>query len=140
MQQITPKLYQGDIKDALATTQSTNIDVLIYLGQEMPTQLCFNCKIACFHIPLNDGKNDMSKLRKTIFIIYLTSLNNKLLIACLAGISRSILLATSIFALTKNISFDAAYWHIKEMVPQSQPELNLLRQIQQITEELRCCL
>ena len=140
MQQITDKLYQGDIKDALANTQSSNIDVIVYLGQELPTQLCFNCKSLCLHLPLVDGKNDLSKIRKAIFIIYLTSLNNKLLVACRGGISRSILIVSSIYALQNNISFDSAYWHIKELAPQAQPELNLLREIQQITEELRRCL
>ena len=140
MQQITDKLYQGDIKDALANTQSSNIDVIVYLGLELPTQLCFNCKSLCLHLPLIDGKNDLSKIRKAIFIIYLTSLNNKLLVACRGGISRSILITTSLYALTNNISFDSAYWHIKELAPQAQPELNLFREIQQITEELRLCL
>ena len=140
MQQITDKLYQGDIKDALANTQSSNIDVIVYLGQELPTQLCFNCKIACFHLPIVDGKNGLTKIRKAIFIIYIASLDNKLLIACRGGISRSVLITSSIYALQNNISFDSAYWHIKELAPQAQPELNLFREIQQITEELRLCL
>ena len=140
MQQITDKLYQGDIKDALANTQSSNIDVIVYLGQELPTQLCFNCKSLCLHLPLIDGKNELTKIRKVIFIIYIASIDNKLLIACRGGISRSVLITSSIYALQNNISFDSAYWHIKELVPQAQPELNLFREIQQITEELRLCL
>jgi protein-tyrosine phosphatase len=140
MQQITEKLYQGDINDAVINSNNTNIDIIIYLGQEIPEKLCFNCTPACFHLPLNDGKNKLPKLRKIIFATYIASLENKLLITCRAGLSRSVLVATSIFALTNNISFDKAYWHIKEILPQSNPELNLFREIQQTTEELRCCL
>jgi protein-tyrosine phosphatase len=141
MQKITPKLYQGDVQDALVNSCSSDIDIIIYLGQEIPQKLCFNCRPTCIHIPMNDGKNGLTKIRDIIFPIYITSLNDKkILIACRAGISRSILITASLYALTKNISFDAAYWYIKEIAPQAQPELNLLREISQITEELRCSI
>jgi protein-tyrosine phosphatase len=140
MQQITDKLYQGDVNDAIINSSSANIDIIIYLGQEIPEKLCFNCAPACFHLPLNDGKTELSKLRKIIFIIYIASLDSKILIACRAGLSRSVLVTTAIFALTNKISFDATYHHIKKLIPQSQPELNLMKEIRQITEELKCCL
>ena len=137
MQQITDKLYQGNIEDALKNTHDTPIDVIVYLGQDAPSQHYFNCEPACFHFPLNDGKNNLSKLRKVIFAIYIASIDNKLLIACRGGISRSVLITSSIYALQNNISFDSAYWHIKELAPKAQPELHLLYGISQITEELR---
>jgi protein-tyrosine phosphatase len=140
MQQITDKLYQGNIEDALANSDSANIDVILYLGQEIHPRLCFNCAPVCLHLPLNDGKNGLTKIRKTIFLVYMASLDNRMLIACRAGISRSVLVTASIFALTNKMSFDEAYLHIKNTIPQSQPELNLMKEISLVTEELRCCL
>lgn len=137
MQQITPQLFQGNMEDALNASCSSNIDIIIYLGEEVPIKLCFNCEPTCIHIPIIDGKNNLSKIRNLIFLSYIMSSNNKkILIACRAGISRSVLLTTSTFALHKKISFDEAYAQIKELIPQSQPELNLLQEMRQITEEL----
>lgn len=138
MQQITGKLYIGDIHDALNNSHDTTIDIIIYLGQEIPERLCFNCKPTCIHIPLIDGRNDPLKIKNVILITRSAIKNgNTILIACLGGISRSVLITTAVYALTNNICFDAAYWHIKEIVPQSQPELNLMQEICQVTEELR---
>lgn len=139
MQQITPKLYQGDMQDALRSSSKSNIDVIIYLGQEIPLQLCFNCAHAVIHMPMNDGKNDLSKLRNIIFLTYIISSDNKkILIACRAGISRSILITSSLFALQNKMGFDEAYENIKKLVPQSLPELHLFQEIKQITEEMSC--
>lgn len=141
MQQITPKLFQGNMEDALQNLNNTKIDIIIYLGQQIPLKLCFNCQSTLIHIPLNDGKNSLSKLRNLLFLTYIISTNDKtILIACRAGISRSILLTTSIYALQKKIDFDKAYQQIKEQIPQSFPELHLLQEMKQITEELTCCL
>lgn len=141
MQQITPQLFQGNMEDALRNTCNSNVDIIIYLGQEIPTRLCFNCEPTCIHIPTNDGENKLSKLRDIVFLSYILSNNGKkILIACRAGISRSVLLTTSVFALHQKINFDEAYKQIKEKIPQSQPELHLLQEMKQVTEELLCCI
>ena len=141
MRKITNNLYIGNREDTLTLlTKNESFDIIIYLGQEIPTKLCFNCKPTCIHIPLNDGKNGLSKIRNTLFLVYIASLNKKILIACRAGISRSVSVTTAVYALTQKISFDEAYKQIKAIVPESQPELNLLKEVRQITEELKCCI
>jgi len=139
MRQITPTLYLGNQDDALYQTNG-NFDIIFYLGQESPTKLCFNCKPTCIHIPLNDGKNGLSKIRNILFTIYVASMEKKVLVACRAGISRSVSIVTAIYALTQKVDFDEAYKYVKTKAPQSQPELNLLKEVRQITEELKCCI
>ena len=140
MQQITDTIYLGDVNDALIASCSENFDIIIYLGQEIPTKLCFNCKPTCIHLPLIDGKNGQTKLRKVLFLTYMASLDNRLLISCRAGLSRSVLITTAVYALAQKISFEKAYQHIKKLRPQSFPELNLFQEVKQTTEELACCL
>ena len=138
MQQITEHLYIGDMQDTLSVSNDNSFDVLVYLGQEIPPKLCFNCTPTCLHIPIVDGENGLSKIRKVIFITYLALLNNdKILIACRAGISRSVCVTTSAYALINKMSFDEAYKYIKHVRPQSQPELHLLHDVRKITEELK---
>jgi protein-tyrosine phosphatase len=140
MQQITSNLFIGDMQDALIASKS-NFDVLIYLGQKIPPQLC-NCTPVCLHIPIIDGENKYSKIRKVIFLTYISLLDNdRTLIACRAGISRSVCITTSAYALINKVSFEEAYEHIKQLRPQSQPECNLLYQVKKVTKELqKCCL
>ena len=140
MQQITPTLFIGDMQDAMAAT-SSNFDVLIYLGQEIPMQLCFNCEPVCLHFPLIDGANGLTKIRHTVLLAYITLLSgNKTLVACRAGISRSVCLTASMYALSQRISFDEAYKHVKHVRPQAQPELNLLNEFRKTTGEVLCCI
>lgn len=141
MQQITPKLFQGDMEDALRSCHESNIDVIIYLGQEIPSRLCFNCVPTCIHIPLNDGSNPLPKIRNAVFLMYILSNDNKkILVACRMGVSRSVLFATSIYALQTKTDFKIAYKEIKKRVPQGYPEYHLFNEVEKVTEELRCCL
>lgn len=141
MQQITNKLHVGNVEDALQTSCNGDFDVIVYLGQEAPQKLFFNCTPLCVHIPLNDGQNGLFKIRKAIFTIYILSLDcKKILISCRAGISRSVSIATAIYALTRKAYFEESYNLIREKVPQAQPKLNLLKEVKQVTEELKCCL
>lgn len=141
MHQITPKLFQGDVEDALRSSYRGGVDTIIYLGQEIPRKLCFNCIPTCVHIPLSDGKNPLPKIRTALFIMYILSNDNKrILIACRMGVSRSVLFTTSLFALQNGLDFKEAYKLIKTKIPQGYPESHLFNDVQKVTEELKCCL
>lgn len=141
LQKVTEKLFIGDMQDALRSSQQPDINIIIYLGQEIPKQLCFNCMPVCIHLPMNDGRNGLNRIRKILFTAYIsTTFGEKVLVACRAGISRSVLVTSALYSMHKNIPFPEAYRYIKLIRQQSQPELNLFREIEQISEEIRCCL
>lgn len=141
MQRITDKIYIGDREDAISQASSGYVDLILYLGQEIPEKLCFKCTPTCVHLPLKDEPNGLLKIRKVLFLAYIAStLNEKMLIACRAGISRSVLVTASLYALTQKVSFNDAYQHLKRVRQQSYPELGLMREVRQVTEELRCCI
>lgn len=139
MQQIMNNLYIGDIQDALNTCSKQEKIIIVSLVQDIPLKLCFNSIPSIIHIPLFDGKNELIKIKTALQVICtLLEKNNKVLIACRAGLSRSVIITTAVYALQNKISFDEAYNYINKVYPQNFPEQELFQQTKKVTEELMC--
>lgn len=141
MQEIVDHLYLGNLKDVTnwAKHPECEPNIIIYFGQHVPTGLCHSCYPTFIHIPLKDGENIITKLANVIQITYsiVESYDGKIMISCRAGLSRSVVMITVVYALTKNVDFDDAFEYIKNKCPQSIPKQNLLSQAKQIVEELK---
>lgn len=128
MIEIQPNLFQGDRDDAIRCSQNKSVDVIIYLGQEMNEyKLMYRSKIPVIHIPLNDGHNPQSRLEYVMLNIAYAVVDDKVLLACRLGISRSP--ALTVLYLTKHKSFDDAYNFVKKKIPHMQIEPHLYKAI-----------
>jgi len=140
MQKIKDKLYQGNLEDTIAWVDNPKHEqnIIIYLGQTIPNGLCHNCYPTFIHIPIRDGENTPSRVLNTILITHsiIENYKGKILIACRAGLSRSIIITISIYSLLEEISFDKAYKHVKKKCSNILPEQNLLREAKQVVDEI----
>lgn len=135
-------IFIGNMKDVmnLKSENPNKISTVIYLGQVIPVQICFVKSPMCVHIPTKDGKNGPKKIKKIIYVIGALNLNgDKILIACRAGMSRSVIISTAIYAIKQKIPFDKAYQYIKTLYPQSLPESHFYEETKKVVEELSKC-
>lgn len=144
MQEINPSLFLGNVNDALfwAKNHEPEPSIIFYLGQIVPDELCRSKNLTLVHLPLVDGVNNSHKILNIVGTIYhlTTHHTDSVLIACRAGLSRSVAVTTAVYALTENVSFDEAFDHMKSVCKDCLPEQSLLRQVRKVMEELRCCL
>lgn len=135
MIEILLNFFQGDRNDAIRCSRDKSAGVIIYLGQEMNEQkLMYGSKVPLIHIPLNDGHNPQSKLEYVMLNVAYALVEDKVLLACRFGISRSP--ALTILYLTKRMLFDDAYNYVKKKIPQMQIEPHLYKVIKEATERL----
>ena len=84
------KLYHGNMQDVIKALKTKEVDVIVYLGQELPIKISYKSSLPIVHIPLNDGKNMSLKIDLALLNIAYLELDDKVLVACRAGISRSV--------------------------------------------------
>lgn len=140
MQNLFDNIFIGDMKDIMSQEIENTINTIIYLGQVIPIKTCYQKNPMCVHIPTKDGKNGPEKIKKIIYVIGALNLNgDKLLIACRAGMSRSVIISTAIYAIKQKIPFDKAYKYIEKIYPQSLPESHFYEETKKVVEELSKC-
>lgn len=138
MYKIMDNIYLGSADDAIEVSNGNEIEIIIYLGQELPQKLSFNCEKTCVHIPLNDGLNDYDKLRNAVsIIIAILALNKPTLVSCRACLSRSPLVMACIVSAVEDIPFEHALELIRNQNKAIQPEHNLRTQLELLASELR---
>jgi len=143
MKEIINNLFLGDIHDAISVSQTKSVDAIVYVGQELPDDLAFHSSIPVVHIPLVDGVNDELRIHLALINIGYLTLEDKTLVACRAGLSRSPTVVVGFLAVYypykfKSLedkgafTFDKAYEYIHKLIPQFQPENNLLRTVKNV--------
>lgn len=136
MNEILPYLFQGHKADAIFQSQNNDLDVIIYLGQELNERcLTHNSKIPVIHFPLNDGKND--EKRYTILngiISYLININGfDVLVACRYGESRSPAIMISYLMYSEKYIFALALQYVRRRIDGFKPCEELLSDISQLS-------
>jgi len=133
-------LYQGDSEDAVRESKQNNMDCIIYVGQELPHQLSHESSIPIIHIPLKDGKNPCKKVI-TALNIYLflcaQCYQQKCLIACRQGISRSPTLAAAYYSLLSSMPFDYILEELKKINPRINPHPEFIESVRKSLEEVK---
>jgi len=121
LRQITPNIYHGNMEDAIAISklQNTDINFILYLGQELPHELSHNSLHPVIHIPLKDGYNDELRILTALHNIIITSLEYKILVACRGGLSRSpaLIVAYTVIKNKKRFPLKDYLPSLKEKIP-----------------------
>jgi len=89
---ISDSLFQGDAVGAILAGINKQIDVVVYLGQELPKELSYCSTCPVVHIPLVDGKNDSLSIHLVVLNISYLELDDRVMIVCRQGLSRSVAL------------------------------------------------
>ena len=121
LNKIFGKLYQGNMEDVIRALKSKEVDVIVYLGQGLPRGIAFKSSLPIVHVPLNDGVNDAIKIDITLLNISYLELDDKVLVACRAGLSRSVVIC-------------AAYLHVYQSEDFPGSFDDCLKRVQEITK------
>uniref|UniRef100_UPI00358F172B dual specificity protein phosphatase 8-like n=1 Tax=Myxine glutinosa TaxID=7769 RepID=UPI00358F172B len=137
---ILPHLYLGSEKDVM------DEDVMVQNGITFVLNASTSCPkpdfvaIANFmRVPVNDGYCDkiLPWLSKAVdFIDRVKVCNSRVLVHCLAGISRSATIAIAYIMKTMGLSSDDAYRFVKERRPSISPNFNFLGQLMEFEKLL----
>ena len=137
MIKIAENLFQGDLNDALRTSAEKTVDVIVYLGQGMPDKLAYG-DVPVIHIPLKDGKDLELKINIIFSSIGLSNLKlqQKTLVACRAGLSRSPIIIAGFLGIVKynHPSFSKGFKEMKKLIPNCMPHPDLLENIKKFVE------
>jgi len=139
MIKIEKNLYQGNLDDAIEASKNKTVDAIVYLGQELPRKLSHESKIPVIHIPMKDGENEEILVHLALLNIGFLETDDKTLVACRAGISRSPIIITAYLATYHyaRVDFDRAYNRVKRLIPSFNPEQNLLAIVKKVVESYR---
>ncbi len=136
MIEVLPHLYQGDANDAINASKGEIVDVIVFLGQNLPFEL-EHSDVPVIHYPLEDGPNSDMKIEVLMDIFY--SLDTyDFLVSCDAGLSRSPLMIMAYLMcgyegnFYREWKFDQTYNFVKEKIPVFKPEQSLLAQIKRL--------
>ncbi|XP_069763935.1 dual specificity protein phosphatase 8-like [Narcine bancroftii] len=131
--QILPCFYLGSQSDVL------NKDVMVRNKITHILNVSSNCPKPAFipdshflRIPVNDSYCDslLPWLNKSVeFIDTVRSMQCRVLVHCLAGISRSAAIAIAYVMRTMDLSLDDAYRYVKDRRPTISPNFNFLGQL-----------
>ena len=143
MNKIHDWLYQGNLYDAITAAKGkTEIGCILWFSQGIPLNLTYHSKIPIIHIPINDGRNSIEKMRviKNVVTAPFLFLNTKVLVACRGGISRSPMMviymilndSSLVHDLNLKDDFDAVYKFVKSKIPEMQPNQSLYRQVKSL--------
>lgn len=136
IRKIHKNLYHGNREDAILASKSKVVDVIVYLGQDLPYELSHDSQIPIIHIPMKDGNNDDLKIHLVFLNIGYIELDDKVLVSCRAGISRSPTIITGFLATyySGKYTFENALRKVKKLIPEFQPESNLLRKVEEVVK------
>ncbi|XP_067876111.1 dual specificity protein phosphatase 8-like [Heterodontus francisci] len=139
--QILPYFYLGSQNDVL------NKEVMVQNGISHILNVSSNCPKPAFipdshflRIPVNDSYCDslLPWLNKSVeFIDTVRSMKCRVLVHCLAGISRSAAIAIAYIMRTMDFSLDDAYRFVKDRRPSISPNFNFLGQLVEYEKAIR---
>jgi len=135
MRMISKNVFQGDSTDADSVANGKNdyCNAVLFLGLQLPPYLQ-NTKNVVVHVPMRDESeiNSPDKFFMALEILYLMidDRDCKVLIACDAGMSRSVLLSL-LFLISLDYTWDEAELMIKQLCPQSDIEASLFNQMRE---------
>ncbi|XP_038639764.1 LOW QUALITY PROTEIN: dual specificity protein phosphatase 8-like [Scyliorhinus canicula] len=131
--QILPYFYLGSQNDVL------NKELMVQNGITHILNVSSNCPKPAFiadshflRIPVNDSycESLLPWLNKSVeFIDTVRSMKSRVLVHCLAGISRSAAIAIAYVMRTMDFSLDDAYRFVKDRRPSISPNFNFLGQL-----------
>ncbi|XP_078063199.1 dual specificity protein phosphatase 8-like [Mustelus asterias] len=131
--QILPYVYLGSQNDVL------NKELMVHNGITHILNVSSNCPKPAFipdshflRIPVNDSycESLLPWLNKSVeFIDTVRSMKSRVLVHCLAGISRSAAIAIAYIMRTMDFSLDDAYRFVKDRRPSISPNFNFLGQL-----------
>ncbi|XP_041033408.1 dual specificity protein phosphatase 8-like [Carcharodon carcharias] len=131
--QILPYFYLGSQNDVL------NKELMVQNGITHILNVSSNCPKPAFipdshflRIPVNDSycESLLPWLNKSVeFIDMVRSMKSRVLVHCLAGISRSAAIAIAYVMRTMDFSLDDAYRFVKDRRPSISPNFNFLGQL-----------
>lgn len=130
---ILPHLYLGCQRDVLNKDLMQQIDVVYVLNA---SNSCpkpdFIPESHFLRVPVNDsfGEKILPWLDRSLdFIEKAKACNSRVLVHCLAGISRSATIAIAYIMKRRDLSLDEAYRFVKEKRPTISPNFNFLGQL-----------
>ncbi|KAG9352434.1 hypothetical protein JZ751_020848 [Albula glossodonta] len=138
---ILPHLYLGSQKDVLNKDLMAQSDITYVLNA---SNTCpkpdFICESHFMRIPVNDNYCEklLPWLEKTNDFIDKAKVSNcRVIVHCLAGISRSATIAIAYIMKTMGLSSDDAYRFVKDRRPSISPNFNFLGQLLEFEKGLR---
>lgn len=144
MKKIIKNLFLGNCDDAIQASKTKSVDAIVYVGQELPRELSHESKIPVVHVPLKDGYNDDLPIHLILGILGHLTLEDKTLLACRGGISRSPTLAVAYLATyhSKKYSIEDeesftlldATMLIHKLIPEYQPEPIFLKCVKDVAK------
>ena len=136
MIKVCKNLYQGNLQDVETVVNGRQVKAIVYLGQDLPDKLSYNSNVPVVHIPMVDGDNDELTIHLALLNISYLCLDDKTLVACRAGISRSPVIVAAYLSVYEyeNHNFDKALERIRKLNPTFQPEQNLLKVVRKVCE------
>jgi len=125
---VKDNLYQGDREDAIRVSRSKEVDAIVYVGQEFPIEL-IGSQIPVVHLPFKDGEGNLDlQFHLAIANIQYLTLDDRTLVACRGGISRSPLIVAMVLALDQEFpDLQLQIQKVKEKISQTQINQTLLK-------------
>ena len=102
-------LYHGNMQDVIEVLKTKEVDVIVYLGQGLPKGIAYRSSLPIVHVPLNDGENIGLKIDLVLLNIAYLELDDKVLVACRAGLSRSVVICAAYLYIYQKENFPESY-------------------------------
>jgi len=111
---ITDNLFLGDALDAemLQFENSLGIATVVNVAHEPDVQIS---EITNIHVPMNDGDVSAVTFDRALQAIADHIQSGRVLVHCLFGASRSVVVVSLYLAITEGVSFDAALKLVKRL-------------------------
>lgn len=130
MNKISLDLFQGDVRDALEASRERSVNWIVYVGQDLPSELAFHSRVPVIHVPLADGTDCIEKWRVCAKIVGLCLQSGQTLVACRAGLSRSPAMILYYLLRTGGLKdFEAVYRFVERKVPEFYPVQDIINMI-----------
>ena len=109
LNKIFGNLYHGNMQDVIEVLKTKEVDVIVYLGQGLPKGIAYRSSLPIVHVPLNDGENIGLKIDLVLLNIAYLELDDKVLVACRAGLSRSVAICAAYLYIYQNEEFQRSF-------------------------------
>lgn len=115
MDKIIENLYLGDVDDLMDEEVRQEVDFILNLSSH--TDSVYTCgSYSYLHLNINDGAGSFHDFKTAVeAVVYrLDNTDEKVLVNCAMGISRSVTVVATALAIKKNVDFDSALRQVQE--------------------------